>query len=70
VITLLEIVTVAPPVREASGGISMPPPAAHCPATPKNADCVDAGLDRATPPVIVTPEIDTVGSVDASSCSS
>lgn len=41
----------------------MPPPAAHTPAFPVNG--IDSGLDRATPPVIVTPLIETAGSLDA-----
>jgi hypothetical protein len=61
--TLFEIVTVAPPVKAAFGGISMPAPSAMTPASPSNG--IDTGLDRAAPPVIVTPEIETVGSVDA-----
>ena len=63
VITLFEIVTVAPPEKSAFGGMSMPPPVAHTPGIPKNG--IDSGLVCATPPVIVTPEIETVGSVVA-----
>src|SRR5580704_11090486 len=63
VITLSEIVTLAPGPRCAPGGISIPPPAAQTPAFPVNG--IDSGLDRATPPVIVIPLIDTVGSLDA-----
>jgi hypothetical protein len=48
---------------EASGGISTPPPAANAPSTPVNG--TDSGLDRVTPPVMVTLLIDTVGSLDA-----
>src|SRR5947209_4003079 len=63
VITLFEIETVAPPLKSAFGGISMPPPIAITPAVPTN--LVDSGLDRATPPVMVTPSTETVGSLDA-----
>ena len=63
VMTLLEIVTVAPPVKSAFGGISTPPPRAITPSSPVNG--TDSGLDRATPPVMVTPEIETVGSAEA-----
>src|SRR6516165_85151 len=63
VMTLLEIVTVAPPLKSAFGGISTPPPRAITPSSPVRG--ADSGLDRATPPVMVTPEIETVGSVDA-----
>src|SRR5213078_192033 len=61
--TLFEIVTFAPLRKSASGGISTPPPSAITPSSPTNR--VDSGLDRATPPVIVTPSIETVGSLDA-----
>src|SRR5215472_10353561 len=69
VITLSEIVTFAPgtgagPAAGMScGGISTPPPAAHRPGTPKTRS--DTGLERATPPVIVTPLTDTAGSLEA-----
>src|SRR5438128_2548877 len=63
VITLLLIVTVAPPLKSALGGISMPPPAANTPSCPTNG--VGCGFDRVTPPVIVTPSMETVGSVDS-----
>src|SRR5271165_6143046 len=63
VITLFEIVTVAPPEKPAFGGMSTPPPVAHTPGIPKKG--IDSGLVCATPPVIVTPLIDTVGSVVA-----
>ena len=64
-ITLFEIVTVAPLAGgllagKDRGGISTPPPMAHTPATPKIG--TDSGLERAIPPVIVTPLIDTTGS--------
>ena len=64
VMTLFAIVTVAPPLKSALGGISTPPPAAKTPSWPVNG--VDSGLDRVTPPVIVTPSIETVGSADGS----
>src|SRR5258708_5568830 len=65
VITLFEIVTVAPLAGgllagKDRRGISTPPPMAHTPATPKIG--TDRGLERAIPPVIVTPLIDTTGS--------
>src|SRR5436309_698684 len=63
VITLFVIVTVAPPLKSALGGISTPPPAANTPSCPTNG--VDSGLDRVMPPVIVTPSMETVGSVDS-----
>ena len=61
--TLLESVTVAPPVMAASGGIYTPPPVAYTLSAPVNG--IDSGLDRVIPPVMVTPLIDTVGSLDA-----
>src|SRR5262245_17655143 len=61
--TLLVILTVAPPLKSAFGGISTPPPAAKTPSRPVNG--VDSGLERVTPPVIVTPSIETVGSSEA-----
>src|SRR5262245_48009941 len=61
--TLFAIVTVAPPLKSAFGGISTPPPAAKTPSCPVNG--VDSGLERVTPPVIVTPSIETVGSSEA-----
>src|SRR6266849_4676362 len=72
VMTLLVIVTVAPPPnssaahgppRSVLGGTSMPPPAAHTPSFPAHG--TDSGLERVTPPVIVTPPIETVGSLAA-----
>ena len=63
VITLFEIVTVAPPEKSAFGGMSIPPPVAHTPGIPKKG--IDSGLVCARPPVIVTPLIATVGSVVA-----
>jgi hypothetical protein len=63
VIALLEMVTVAPPVESALGGISIPPPSAKTPSSPVNG--LDCGLDLVTPPAIVMPWIDTVGSLDA-----
>src|SRR5712691_9536750 len=63
VMTLFVIVTVAPPLNSALGGISMPPPAANTPSWPVNG--IDSGLERVTPPVIVTPSIETVGSLEA-----
>ena len=63
VMTLFAIVTVAPPLKSALGGISTPPPAAKTPSWPVNG--VDSGLDRVMPPVIVTPSIETVGSDEA-----
>src|SRR5215469_8293533 len=67
-IALSEIVTVAPltggpSAGRAFGGISTPPPAAHTPSFPQTG--TDIGLDRARPPVIVTPLIDTTGSPEA-----
>src|SRR5262245_41795002 len=61
--TLFAIVTVAPPLKSALGGISTPPPAAKTPSCPVNGS--DSGLDRVTPSVIVTPSIETVGSDEA-----
>ena len=55
----LRIVTVAPPVKFWSGGISTPPPAANIPSSPMNG--IDSGLDRVTPPLILTPSMATVG---------
>src|SRR5512133_1718029 len=63
VMTLFAIVTVAPPLKSALGGISTPPPAANTPSWPVNG--TDSGLDRVMPPVIVTPSIETVGSAEA-----
>ncbi len=60
VITLREIVTVAPPEKSAFGGISIPPPAAKTFAAPVNV--TDIGLECVRPPVTVTPATDTVGS--------
>src|SRR5580692_7549400 len=62
VMTLSETVSVAP-TKDASGGTSIPPPAAHRPSSPKIA--VDPGLVWAMPPVMVTPRIETVGSLEA-----
>ena len=62
-IALCEIVTVAPGPKLTLGGISTPPPVAKAPASPKNG--TDTGLVRETPPVMVTPLMDTVGSVGA-----
>jgi hypothetical protein len=69
--TLSVILTVAPPPRSLHppplksvlGGTSMPPPAAQTPSFPLHG--IDSGLDRLTPPVIVTPSIETVGSLAA-----
>jgi hypothetical protein len=61
--TLFAIVIVAPPLKSALGGISTPPPAAKTPSCPVNG--VDSTLDRVTPPVMVTPSIETVGSSEA-----
>src|SRR5215213_11148070 len=63
VMTLFLMVTLAPFARSAFGGISIPPPSAKIPSWPAKA--VDSGLERATPPVIVTPSMETVGSVVA-----
>ena len=63
VITLLVMVTSAPPLKSALGGISTPPPRAKTPSTPRNG--IDSGLDWAKPPVMVTPVITTVGSTSA-----
>src|ERR1700749_2682412 len=52
--TLLLIVTIAPPVQVAFAGIWIPPPAARDPPVPK--------LEVVSPPVIVRPTIETVGS--------
>src|SRR4029453_17353511 len=58
--TLFAIVTVAPPLKSLFGGISMPPPNAMTPSPKKVRQLV-----RVLPPVIVTPLIETVGSVAA-----
>src|SRR5262245_10141926 len=71
VMALFVIVTVAPPPRSLHppplksvlGGTSMPPPAAQTPSFPLHG--TDSGLERVTPPVIVTPLIVTVGSLAA-----
>src|SRR5580700_4548714 len=63
VMTLFEIVTVAPVAKFAAGGTKMPPPSAITPSSPTSA--VDTGLDPVTPLVTVTPRIATVGSVVA-----
>src|SRR5512146_120530 len=63
VIRLLAIVTSAPPLKSALGGISTPPPRAMTPSSPTNGS--DSGLDVAYPPVMVTPLINTVGSTAA-----
>ena len=63
--TLFEIVTVAPRSKSAPGGTEIPPPAAKTFSSPTNA--VDSGLEVVTAPVIVTPSIETVGSVSAKS---
>src|SRR6266849_617319 len=71
VMTLLLIVSVAPPpkslhappLKSVLGGTSMPPPAAQTPAFPVHG--TDSGLERVAPPVIVTPLIETVGSLAA-----
>src|SRR5512142_337625 len=68
---LFVIVTVAPPpkslhpppLKSVLGGTSMPPPAAQTPSFPVHG--IDSGLERVTPPVIVTPSTETVGSLDA-----
>jgi hypothetical protein len=56
------MVTVAP-TPFADGGISIPPPSAMTPAAPVLG--IEMELERATPPEIVTPSMDTVGSVGA-----
>src|SRR5215831_7291920 len=63
VMALFLILTVAPPLKSAFGGISTPPPSAITPSSPANG--VDSGLERVTPPVIVMPSMDTVGSLNA-----
>ena len=63
VTTVFVIVTVAPRVKSAPGGISTPPPVAKTPSRPVSG--VETGLDRVTPPVIVTPSTVTVGSLSA-----
>src|SRR5437868_122851 len=63
VMALFVIVTVAPPLKSAFGGISTPPPSAITPSSPTNG--MDSGLERVTPPVIVTPSIETAGSLEA-----
>src|SRR5215467_8872019 len=60
VMTLLVMVTVAPPLKWALGGISTPPPNADSWQWP-----TDPGVERVTPPVMVTASIETVGSVVA-----
>src|SRR5437588_7411737 len=55
VMTLFEMVRVAPPLKSAFGGTWTPPPSAITPL-PRPV----AQLDRVTPPVIVTPSIFTV----------
>ena len=60
---LFAIVTLAPPLKSALGGISIPPPTAKTPSWPTNG--TDSGLDVAYPPVTVTPLISTVGSTAA-----
>src|SRR5581483_3292739 len=62
-IALLVIVTVAPGRKPSAGGTSMPPPAAYTFGLPANG--TDSGLDVETPPVMVTPSIETVGSEEA-----
>src|SRR5262249_62149743 len=51
------------PKKKVLGGTWMPPPAAQAPALPVHG--TDSGLERVTPPVIVTPLIETVGSLEA-----
>src|SRR5262245_40377398 len=63
VMTLFAMVTLAPPLKSALGGISTPPPAATTPSWPVNGS--DSGLDRVMPSVIVTPSMETVGSDEA-----
>src|SRR5262245_56653901 len=71
VMTLLLIVTVAPPpnslhappLESVAGGTCTRPPAAHTPSLPVHG--TDSGLVRVSPPVIVTPSIETVGSLAA-----
>src|SRR5438445_13112491 len=58
VMTLFVIVTVAPGEKFAAGGTEIPPPTAITPG-PTNAS---AKLECVTPPVMVTPLIETVGS--------
>src|SRR6266567_5052781 len=60
VMTLLVMVTVAPPLKWALGGISTPPPNAESWQWP-----TDSGVERVTPPVMVTASIETIGSVVA-----
>src|SRR5437667_12854274 len=61
VITLFAIVTVAPGAKLAAGGTEIPPPSAIT-LSPTNAA---AKLECVTPPVIVTPRIETAGSLAA-----
>jgi hypothetical protein len=58
-IALSVIVTVAPGPKSGPGGTSIPPPEANAPVTPVNLTA--NGLVRDTPPVIVTPDMETVG---------
>src|SRR5919197_1221161 len=62
-ITLLLIESVAPGPKSAAGGTRIPPPAANTPAGRKG----NAGLELFEPPVTVTPEMLTVGSLSANS---
>lgn len=57
------MVTVAPPAYPLAGGISIPPPRATTPSVPTQS--FDCGLVRVRPPVIVSPEMATVGSLAA-----
>src|SRR5919198_4471812 len=62
-ITLLLIESVVPGPKSAAGGTRIPPPAANTPAGRKG----NAGLELFEPPVTVTPEMLTVGSLSANS---
>ena len=57
-ITLFVIVTSALCWKSMPGRISTPPPSAHVPSPKKS---LAIALDRVTPPVIVTPSMETVG---------
>src|SRR6476620_3456807 len=59
VIALSVIVTVAPGPKSGPGGTSIPPPEANAPVTTVN--LAANGLVRDTPPVMVTPDMETVG---------
>jgi len=58
-IALSVIVTVAPGPKSGPGGTSIPPPEANAPVTTVN--LAANGLVRDTPPVMVTPDMETVG---------